>query len=472
MPEPGPLFWFRSIGGEESPFYALRFDKFGELSSPRTAEELVDRLEKGEFTDVIVCSHGWNNVWKDALANYRHFLECLGDISERTGLRPDRAYKPLVIGVFWPATSLVLPWEKGPAIAGGVPGGSDSPDLDAWEVGDTETIAELIAEDDLAEFYRLAEAKSLDTADAARLADLLLPLTERGDSDLHEMGPEGTAGRADLLAGWQEYATSERPTGVAPGRGGRRLPADEEIDIQSGQHAGSAPLLAGRVSLDPRIVLRLTTVRIMKDRAGKVGARGVGDILRRCMTAAPSARIHLVGHSYGCRVLLNAVARPVRGELPGRIRSMLLLQPAVSHLCFADALPQLEGSPPGGYRAVLGKVDQPILSTMSKHDFPLRKVFHHALIRPKDLGDILIAGDDDPPPNIYAALGGYGPRRFTVAKVTMKEPHGAPAPEDFYDLSPDAPRVVTVEGTANIPGHGDVVSTASAWALLNLLLVD
>ena len=51
------------------------------------------------------------------------------------------------------------------------------------------------------------------------------------------------------------------------------------------------------------------------------------------------------------------------------MKSLLLLQGAVSPLCFARNV--LGDGQPGGYRATFERVDQPILATFSPHDFPL-----------------------------------------------------------------------------------------------------
>ena len=465
VPEPGPLFWFTSFGGARAPFYALRFDKFGELISPQTAEHLVNALEGGAYTDVVVCAHGWNNLWKTALANYRGFIDNLGEVHRRTGIRPEGDYLPLVIGIFWPSTSLVLPWERPPHIAGEA-GDDEDPELDAWEVDDQTTVAELIAPSDRAEFYSLTDATNLDEEQARRLATLLVNTDQTDDEDLNG---QSDANVSDLLRVWQDYEAPQA-TRAAPGAGGVRVPAEEGQEGEDKSDNVELPdaVAAGSFPRDPREILRLTTVRIMKDRAGKVGARGVASVLRRAIDVAPHTRFHLVGHSYGARLLLNAVSRPVKGP-PLNVRSMLLLQPAVNHLCFADELPEFKGNPPGGYRAALTNVELPILTTKSIHDHPLRKVFHHALIRPKDIGEILIAGDD-PPPSIYAALGGYGPGRIAAVKtVPMTDPEGTPAPDDIYDLDIGNHEVLVLNGNDKIADHGDVVTTATAWAMLSLI---
>src|SRR5690606_15613941 len=59
--------------------------------------------------------------------------------------------------------------------------------------------------------------------------------------------------------------------------------------------------------LDPRRIIRLLTVAIMKDRAGVVGHGGVGKVLQTLLDHS-AARIHLIGHSYGAKVMLSALS--------------------------------------------------------------------------------------------------------------------------------------------------------------------
>src|SRR5204863_823662 len=118
---------------------------------------------------------------------------------------------------------------------------------------------------------------------------------------------------------------------------------------------------------------------------------------------APTARVHLIGHSYACKVVLSALCFQ---ELPRPVTSLLLLQPAISYLCFAAADATGTGKP-GGYHDALDKVEQPILTTYSTHDVALRDLFHLAVRRPFDQGEEHIGADV--PPSPYAALGGYGP---------------------------------------------------------------
>jgi pimeloyl-ACP methyl ester carboxylesterase len=206
-----------------------------------------------------------------------------------------------------------------------------------------------------------------------------------------------------------------------------------------------------------RNLLRMGTVWKMKDRAGTVGGLGVSALVTGIL-ADTGARLHLIGHSFGARVVLSALAmRPVSRPA----RSVLLLQPAVNRWCFAPEVPGLAHG--GGYHPVLDRVELPILSTMSTHDFPLHEVFHLAL-RGSNLGEPKVAAIGDF--ERYGALGGYGPAGLGAA--TRRVP--VVAPGTTYDLSGDV-RVIALDGSGDlggkpaIGGHGDVISPCTWWAL-------
>ena len=165
--------------------------------------------------------------------------------------------------------------------------------------------------------------------------------------------------------------------------------------------------------------------------------------------------MHLIGHSFGARVLLSALA----AEPVGRpATSMLLLQAAVNRWCFAaDAAGTGRA---GGYRPVLSRVERPVVATTTRHDHPLRLVFHLAL-RGGHLGEPRIAaiGDEER----YGALGGYGPAGLGGAATTV----AVKDPGSRYEL-PAGVEVLAVDGSRTIGGHGDV-SNPSTWWMLHTL---
>jgi len=438
MEDIGPF----KIDGVRMPTWIVRFDKDGTCASPETQEALVAVLSgDSPPSHVIFMSHGWNSDFADAIGQYRAFLNAFEKVESERPL--GGGFRPLFVGVTWP--SVWFPLDKGPALAGVLGEKEARPKvLEAFdEKGgsrkDSDRFAELTAKDRLTG-EELGEA-----------ADLLQPiLSGADDSDLK---PDRSLDRELTIAAAlriQSLVDASEDTG----RPGTFDPS--RLD---------APAVAGANWLDPRNLLRLFSLYEMKDRAGRIGSNGAAILLRRLL--ATGLPIHVVGHSFGSKVMLSAVCAP--SALPHPVASMLLLQPAISHLCFADVVPGREGH--GGYRSALdaSRVKGRIFSTYSRSDFPLHDVFHAALRRGADLGEARIAAAV-PPPSVYAALGGYGPRG---AQETLIDPIKKPG--DLYALAGKV-KLVGLDGSAatdypkptadaRIACHGCVANPYTAWAL-------
>lgn len=432
----GPWRTLTGPGGEATPFYVIPFDKAGTCTGPRTLDDLVTAA--ADATDVFVFSHGWNNDWKAATSRYLRFVDQYVALRRAQWDPPDRDYRPILAGVFWPSTALVAPGEQGPAFAG--EGSADEPPA---TLTDLAAVADALGGAAPARLYELAERPLVSREEARELAEILAPALGGADDDLGRA--DETVSAEDLLAAWSRIPAAQAGAVVEPGGF-----VDDDPVL-------SEPVAAGLLDkLDPRQLIRSATVLLMKDRAGRVGARGVGRMLRGVVDASASSRVHLVGHSYGGKVMLSALCH---GAPPSRpVESVLLLQPAMSALCFAaDA--DGKGSP-GGYRPALDRCTQPLLTTFSRHDVPLTRLFHWAVRRSSDLGEVVIAGA---PPSRFAALGGFGPQGVT-GESTVVTARSAP---DAYDVSPGAPRIVAIRADDVISGHGAVENPATAWALLS-----
>jgi hypothetical protein len=62
----GPIEHKKLPNGKLSPFYLIRFDKHGEGETPKSKDHLLKTLEIGDYTDVYLFSHGWENNPKRA----------------------------------------------------------------------------------------------------------------------------------------------------------------------------------------------------------------------------------------------------------------------------------------------------------------------------------------------------------------------------------------------------------------------
>lgn len=453
------------LEGVRMPTWLLRFDKHGACTSPATRAGLLHTLRDTPPSDLIFFSHGWNNDFDEAADLYARFLRHFeAHTAANPVVRPNGApFAPLFVGVVWP--SIWLSFDSGPQIAAA----AEPPSVDSAVVQAlTDKLAGLGGEQSIERVYALLALPRLDDAQARELAILLQPAFGTVHDEETGVGARSTSAD-ELLSMWramqqaQDGGSTPAPSlddwGVRP------------ADVALFPGAGAAPAqTAGLFScLDPRNALRLFSVYQMKDRAGVVGARGVAPLLREVLQEALTAGVHAVGHSYGCKVMLSAVCAPA--PLPRPLSSLLLLQPAVSHLSFADDIPSI--GRPGGYRAALtpDRVRPPILSTYSRDDFALHEAFHLALRRDSDLGDqpVDIAGDDGTsagkPPSNFAALGGYGPRRAGQRLIDPMPAAGAP-----YPVFDPAQPIVGLDGSQGVIGsHGDVTSPATAWALYRLV---
>lgn len=434
----GPYRTIRLEDGQAVPYYIVPFDKRGACVGPQTRAHLIEVARDSGYTDIFLFSHGWNNDWSTATGRYEGFLKGYMDMRATYDLAMPAGYKPLLVGVFWPSTALVFgESEKGPAIAAGDPAAVDA--VVAEELEEIAALAEDLDTAKATRLYELAQKDELDPDEAMELAEILKQIYAGPDDELDEDEPVSAE---DLVEVWAQ--AQAKPDDL-----------DDFGTVDAAADDGpQAAFIGGLIKkLDPRPAIRLATVYKMKDRAGKVGARGVGPLLSDLLQAG-DARLHLIGHSYGGKIMLSATAI---APLPRPVESMLLLQPAVSHLCFADQVPGTDRS--GGYRHVLKRVNKPIFSTFSRHDFPLTKTFHLALRRRKDLGEAQIAAGE--PPSRYAALGGFGPRRCNEKLIDIQPVNGA------YDLEPGL-QIYGLRGDEAINGHGDISNEATWWALYSL----
>ncbi len=435
----GPFQMLSMGDGTQVPLYLISFDKTGHCTAPRTREVVLAEAASGRFTDLHLYSHGWNNVFDEAVAHYTEFF------TEYLGLQPGAglggsSYRPLLVGMIWPSTALLAPGEEGPDIAG---------DAHAVPLTAAAEVAALSTELSPAQARELsaliAQPGPLGGEDARALAGLLTPVLgghSAGGDD------EGAAPEADAASLLQQWGSEVPSAGARPGAPGS-LPL-----------AGAAPpagLEAGGLLsfVNPREIIRKATVYLMKDRAGVVGSTGVAELLREAVQGS-AIRVHLTGHSYGAKVILSALARL---PTPNKVRSVLLLQPAISARCFADRIAERDGRP-GGYRQVLDKTVLPLFTTFSPHDRALSTFYPVALRRGNDVGEV--AG----PASLFAALGAVGPQGMLPGEATAVPILNQPA--TYWPVAPGV-RVCALDGTEGIGGHGDVRNGYTEWALVQLV---
>ncbi len=186
---------FRTVG-RDNPFWVLQYDKHGSTRSPETLAEARRAIRSGDYTDVVVFSHGWNNDWNAAITRYNEFVDGLvGQLPDHPGRRA------LLLGIFWPSALLVMPGEREPMMAAALGNGSADPDAEALG----EVTEELDPAD--ADRVRTLSAKSqLDADETAELAELLAPVYRAEGPEIGEdPAPPAAAGLAE---GWLSSPSS------------------------------------------------------------------------------------------------------------------------------------------------------------------------------------------------------------------------------------------------------------------------
>ena len=159
--------------------------------------------------------------------------------------------------------------------------------------------------------------------------------------------------RRRLAAAWMEQMVWAESKGTATAA--RRAARQGLLNIFSGITAAA------------RNVLNLTTFYMMKARTGVIGQNGVYATLREITAANPGLNLHLIGHSFGAR-LVTAVAQGPDGGAALPIRSLTLLQAAFSHGGFSNNFDSKGHA--GGFRRVIaqGRVQGPIVITHTSND--------------------------------------------------------------------------------------------------------
>jgi hypothetical protein len=202
-----------------------------------------------------------------------------------------------------------------------------------------------------------------------------------------------------------------------------------------------------------RRIANFATYYQMKERAGRVGSNGLAAVLRTCRKKAPHVRLHLVGHSFGGR-LVTAAADGLPANTPAV--TVTLLQAAFSHNALSGDFGKGKA---GFYRKVLSdrRVSGPIVITHTKNDNAVGIAYPLASRIAQQVAAAL--GDENDP---YGGMGRNGAQHTAEAAghaVTL-----GPVGEE-YSFAPGS--VYNLRADQFIGGHSDVRNGSVAYAVLS-----
>jgi hypothetical protein len=433
------------------PYFEVQFTKRGNLFEPAEKEALLAAMRAGALDELFVISHGWNNDTAEARALYRDLFANVRRALER-GRAPQLAARRIgVVGVLWPSKKFAdedLVPVGGASLGGtidddtlaehleGLKGTFDAPDEAVLE--QAKTLVPRLESDPMAreQFVDLVRSVLPEPEDAGDDAsDVFFELSGEAIFDLLEAPvlPVGGGGDAGGIA-----AIGLGIGGPPPGMGGA---------------AGIGDFFSG-IRAAARRILNYATYYQMKERAGTAGAGGLNPLLRELRAAAPALRVHLVGHSFGGR-LVTAAAMGRAGSESVAPASMTLLQAAFSHNGFAEDFDQARD---GFFREVVvqGKVAGPIVITHTKNDSAVGIAYPIASrLSREDASDL---GDED---DVFGGIG----RNGALARVTPEAVAGELLGEDgVYAFT--AGKLHNLKADRWISGHSDVTGPQVANALL------
>lgn len=153
-----------------------------------------------------------------------------------------------------------------------------------------------------------------------------------------------------------------------------------------------------------------------------MGGTGLYALINQIQDAAPAVHIHLMGHSFGCIVTCAALGGP-GSDSPVRrpVDSCVLVQGAMSlYAAFAKDIPVRKGVA-GYFSRLAGKVGGPTVTTRSKHDLAVGKLYPWAAGVANQISfglDDEIDLDDLPS---FGAIGAFGLRGVDIEDGNMKD---------------------------------------------------
>lgn len=364
------------------------------------SDVITKAVASGDYTDVLISSHGWKGDVPAAADQYdRWFGALLAVTHDMNGVTQRRSnFKPLLVGLHWPS----LPFgdeELGGGSFGPVKGAfPDIVEVYAQRLGDTPEV----------------RAQLEIIADAARKQAGVLMLPDEVAEAYRALDAELGLGSGDLDA---------PPDADRNG-------FDPDAAFASARNAPFGGFSLGGL-LAP---LRQLSYWTMKKRARMVGEGGFHELVSRLMEAHSAdavepPRFHLMGHSFGCIVVTSTICGPgARGHLPRKVDSLLLVQGAVSLWAYCPAI-ELANNKPGYFAPLIanGHVSGPVVVTHSSFDTAVGRIY--------PIASKLRGSADFAPAKLpkFGAIGAFGAQGLAVDVMVNSGP--LKAVDQTYDLA-------------------------------------
>jgi hypothetical protein len=404
------------------PYYEVTFAADGTLTADGG---LPAAVQAGGVTNLFFLSHCWNDSADSARSLYQGMFTLLA------GMLGDRRATSAAVGIFWP--SLLFP-EDDPATP-------DTPSTGAQLAG---ALAPSFPgkEQDLVAMGAMLDAQPQDATQLQQFHQLASGLVTSPPLAPEDAGPQAAiTGDTSAVFG-HAAAMAKAPAGAAQG-----LP-NPFTTLWSGA----------------REVLRSMSYYEMKNRAGVIGQHGLGPLIAALAAAAPGLRVHLIGHSFGARLVafsLTGLPDTATGAA-SPVKSLTLVQGAFSHFSFAAPTP-CSAVPAGALAGARNRVDGPLLSTFTAADRAVGWWYPAASMLAHQNAESLTDLDYE-----WGGMGHDGFQQSPPAVTVPLQPPGQQygfEPDGVYLL--DANKVICAMQSQFSGAHSDIKHPEVLWAILS-----
>jgi hypothetical protein len=363
-----------TVPGRDTHYHLISYDKSGQERmdrGERYSTAVLHEFAGSTPTDVFVFSHGWQGDVPAARGQYGRWIAAMLDDPDGPARLDEQGSgsRPVLIGLHWPSKA----WgdeELGPASFAVATGPADS-DSDADSDFDADRDDKSGADDVVSAMVDRYADRLIDTPS---VREAIATIVRHALEDVApDHLPELVRSAYRVIDG---EISRQVPGGAGAPPGEDREPFDPEATYQACQLEEIVSF--GSCSLGGLLApLRMLTFWQMKRRAKDFGESGAAALLDDLQEAAPHARFHLMGHSFGCIVTSAAVTGPPRRRTPRRpVASLVLAQGALSLWSFCSSIPARPDSPGYFHRLVAHRlVAGPVLATTSQHDRAVRAFY-------------------------------------------------------------------------------------------------
>jgi hypothetical protein len=369
------------------PVWDLAFDEKGRLTAP-TSDAFLGEVSAEGVVDLFVFSHGWGTSEAGARGLYGAMFPLIRDAASGVA----GIGKVGFAGIYWPSLWFPDTPATPPRPAGSTQAGDGA--MEDESAGTTVLSGAEIAESLLPGFEDPAQQETLVAI--GRLIDEGTAAVGSGEPD--EVKEQRLRQLHELL----QSLVPPAPDGEFEDAGETALllTDDPRRDYQAVAEAfGSAPPGASTEGVGDwfanaingaKDAMRVFSYTVMKARAGDIGRAGLGPLLAALHGRSPAVRVHLIGHSFGARLVsfaLSGIATPADSP----VASLLLMQGAFSHWSFAHAQDNPFGRP-GALHTYAGRVHGPLVATFSPHDWAVGRWYPKASFLSRQDTQAAVAG--------------------------------------------------------------------------------